>query len=59
MWIKQRRARRRFLNALLTSAVANCADEVSMEIMIAGVVLVLGAVTYLVYRLAATLQERK
>jgi hypothetical protein len=30
-----------------------------MEIMIAGVVLVLGAVTHLVYRLAATLQERK
>lgn len=30
-----------------------------MEIMIAGLVLVLSALTYLVYRLAATLQERK
>jgi hypothetical protein len=30
-----------------------------MEIMIAGLVLVLGAVTCLIYRLAATLQERK
>lgn len=30
-----------------------------MEIMIAGLVAVLGAVTYLIYRLAAGLQERK
>jgi len=30
-----------------------------MEIMIAGLVLVLSAVTYLIYRLAATLQERR
>jgi len=30
-----------------------------MEFMIAGLVLVLGAVTYLIYRLAATLEERK
>jgi hypothetical protein len=30
-----------------------------MEIMIIGLVLALGAVTYLIYRLAVTLQERK
>jgi hypothetical protein len=30
-----------------------------MEIMIIGLVLALCAVTYLIYRLAATLQERK
>jgi len=30
-----------------------------MEIMIAVLVLALGVVTYLIYRLAATLQERK
>lgn len=30
-----------------------------MEIMIVGLMAVLGAVTYLIYRLAAALQERK
>lgn len=30
-----------------------------MEILIAGLALVLGGTTYLIYRLAATLQERK
>lgn len=30
-----------------------------MEIMIVGLVVALGAVTYLIYRLASSLQERK
>jgi hypothetical protein len=51
--------RRRGRRSIIAPGKSDCADEVSMEIMIAGLVLVLGAVTYLIYRLAATLQERK
>jgi hypothetical protein len=48
-----------FLNTPLTGAMSDCVNEAFMEFMIAGLVLILGAVTYLIYRLAATLQERK
>ena len=55
-----------FPNTALTGAMLACEgfgrigrERHPMEIMIAGLVLVLGALTYLIYRLAATLQERK